>query len=162
MPKYLFKANNDVISHCECDNEPAMSEGQMDCPWCGCGWLISCTKCAKAFTYAQVRETDLTLGEISRRDAARRGLKDVSDEMHEKWADWMTQALAGFELGQIVVYVDGHYLPIDATDVSFSGFHAHHSFNRLPHAEALQQPERLRDVLGKREYWTERERPDRY
>ncbi len=66
MPKFLFKANDDVLSYCSCVGEPAMSTGQLDCPWCGCGWLISCAKCGKAFTYAVVRETDIPIVELGR------------------------------------------------------------------------------------------------
>jgi hypothetical protein len=40
-------------------------------------------------------------------------------------------------------------------------YFAHHQLERLPHAEALGDPSRLRDVLGDKEYWLDRERVDR-
>lgn len=55
--KFFFKADDDVLSHCTCTDAPAQSSSQLDCPWCGCGWLISCATCGKAFTFAEVRET---------------------------------------------------------------------------------------------------------
>ena len=52
---YLRKANNDLVSHCRCAKEDALisSPCQMDCPWCGCGWLFTCSRCRKAFTFAE-------------------------------------------------------------------------------------------------------------
>lgn len=161
MPKFLFKANDDVISHCRCQDEPAMSTGQLDCPWCGCGWLISCSKCAKAFTYGVVRETDIPIIELGRREVRRRGLASVSEEEIEEWADAMEREFARFEIGQIVVYLDGHYWPLDAENVTFEGYFARHDLKLLPHAEALERPEALSDLLSDRAYWLDRELPDR-
>ncbi len=158
MPKFLFKANNDGISHCVCEDEPAMSTTQLDCPWCGCGWLISCSKCKKAFTYAVIRHTDLSLVELGRREVESRGLTGkVTEEEIAEWAEAMAEDLEQFDEGQIVVYLDGSYFPVDATDVSFDGYFAHHDFKTLPHTEALEQPEKLSEILSDPGYWTERE-----
>ena len=54
MVKYIAKANNDVLSHCQCADTLAAGPAQLDCPWCGCGWLFSCIKCRKAFTFGRV------------------------------------------------------------------------------------------------------------
>ena len=53
---YLVKANNDLISHCACSNAVIGAPAQMDCPWCGCGWLFVCSKCRKAFSFARAEE----------------------------------------------------------------------------------------------------------
>jgi hypothetical protein len=47
---YLRKANDDFVSHCKCPKADSLisSPGQMDCPWCGCGWLFICSRCNKA------------------------------------------------------------------------------------------------------------------
>ena len=102
MPKFLFKANDDVLSHCGCSGEPAMSTGQLDCPWCGCGWLIACSNCAKSFTYAVVRETHVPLVELGRREVRRRGIKSVTEEEIEDWfssGDAFYAVLRGTEPG---------------------------------------------------------------
>jgi hypothetical protein len=159
--KYFFKASDAVLSHCACSNAPAQSEGQLDCPWCGCGWLISCLECGKAFTFAEVRATDVPLIEFGRREIASRRLKDVTEQDLDNWVEWMAETLDRFEVGDIVVYLDGHYWKRDATNVVFGGFYASHSLKRLPHAEALSDPGHLDRVLGDKRYWLQRERPDR-
>ncbi len=161
MPKFLFKANDDVISHCRCVGAPAMSTGQLDCPWCGCGWLIACSVCAKSFTYGVIRETEVPVVELGRRELRRRGLENVSDQEIEDWAEAMESEFARFDLGQTVVYLDGHYWPLDARDIAFEGYFARHDLKRLPHAEALDRPEALMDLLADKSYWLERELPDR-
>lgn len=161
MPKFLYKANDNVLSFCTCVAEPAMSTAQLDCPWCGCGWLISCSKCKKAFTFAEVRETDVSLFELGRREAIARNLGPVAASDIQDWADAMAEALEPFEVGDIVVYLDGGYFTVDSTDVEFDGYFAHHKLAQLPHAEALKNPDRLYEILGDMSYWTERERSDR-
>lgn len=42
---YLIKDNDDLCSHCACETAYITFPPQMDCPWCGCGWLFSCTAC---------------------------------------------------------------------------------------------------------------------
>ena len=81
MTKFFFKANDEVISHCRCKNEPAMSTGQMVSPWCGCSWLIACSKCAHAFTFAEVRETKLSMDRLARREAKTRGVEASDTEL---------------------------------------------------------------------------------
>lgn len=159
--KFLFKANDDVLSFCNCENEPAMSEGQLDCPWCGCGWMIACSKCSKSFVFAEVRETDIPLIELGRREVAARGLKTVTEQDIAEWAEGMEEMLDRFEVGDTVVYLDGHYWTVGSRDVEFEGFYASHKLDHLPHEEALDDPPRLRAILGDRQYWLDRERPDR-
>jgi len=161
MPKFLFKANDDVLSFCACEGQPAMSSGQLDCPWCGCGWMISCSKCTKSFTFAEVRETDIPLIELDRREAVARGLTDVSEQDIAEWAEGMADAFAGFEAGDIVVYLDGHYWHRDSVDIDFDGYFACHRLPRLPHVEALTDPPLLVRILGDVDYWIDRELPDR-
>jgi hypothetical protein len=157
MPKFLFKANDDVISHCSCIGEPALSTGQLDCPWCGCGWLICCSRCTKAFTYAVVRETDISLVELGRRDATARGFTSIADRDCAEWATGMERALEPFRIGDLVVYLDGEYLALHAKRVRFDGYFATHDLDVLPHAEALRDPEALLRTLGDAAYWLDRE-----
>ncbi|NOX60176.1 MAG: hypothetical protein GXP29_15135 [Planctomycetes bacterium] len=160
MPKFLFKANDDGISHCQCAEEPAMSTGQLDCPWCGCGWLIPCSACKRSFTYAVIREIDEPLVEVGRREVAARGLNDIPEQDIIDWAEAMGDDLDRFKIGQIVVYLDGEYLELDSRNVSFDGYFAHHEFKTLPHADALERPEVLDKTLGARSYWLERKLPE--
>lgn len=159
--KFLFKANNDVLSFCSCDTAPALSEGQLDCPWCGCGWMIACSNCSKSFVFAEVRETDIPLTELARREASVRGMEDVTEAEITDWAKGMAEKLADFDVGDIVVYLDGVYWKATATNVQFDGLYAAHALARLPHAEALDNPPHLRAVLGDQAYWRDRELPDR-
>lgn len=159
--KFFFKANDDVLSFCSCEGEPAMSTGQLDCPWCGCGWMIACSKCSKSFIFAEVRETELSLLELGRREVEARGLENVTDEEIVEWADGMIESLSHFEVGDIVVYLDGAYWTVDSENVEFDGYYASHKFERLPHAIALSDPEHLDEFLGNQDYWLTRELPDR-
>jgi hypothetical protein len=162
LPKFFFKANDDVLSHCTCVDPPAMSTGQLDCPWCGCGWLIPCAECGRSFTFAVVRETDTPLIEFARREAERRGIGDhVTEEDMQEWAQGMAETLDVFDEGDIVVYLDGGYWTVDSTQIEFEGYFASHKFDVLPHAVALTNPPHLRRVLGDSKYWFDRELPDR-
>jgi len=159
--KFLFKANDDVLSFCTCENAPAMSTGQLDCPWCGCGWMIACSRCTKSFIFAEVRETDLSLIELGRREVAARGIEGITEAQIVEWAEGMAETLDAFEIGDVVVYLDGSYFTVGSTDIAFDGYYASHKLDRLPHAEALEDAGRLRAVLGDQQYWLDRERPDR-
>ena len=68
MVTYITKANDNVLSHCTCKGVIASGPAQMDCPWCGCGWLITCMNCRKAFTFARVIELDSTYEDIAAED----------------------------------------------------------------------------------------------
>jgi hypothetical protein len=161
LPKFLFKASDAVVSHCRCADAPAMSTSQLDCPWCGCGWLIPCSRCGKSFTFAEVRETDIPLLELGRREVARRGLTAVSEAEIEEWAEGMAEMLDCFDVGDTVVYLDGSYWTVDSTEVEFEGYFARHKLAQLPHALALDDPAMLDKVLGDKRYWRQRELPDR-
>src|SRR3546814_15134276 len=138
-----------------------MSSGQLDCPWCGCGWLIPCLTCRKSFTFAEVREMDIPLIEVGRREVVARGLTNVSEEEIAEWAEGMAEALDEFEVGDVVVYLDGHYWKRDAVNIVFGGYYVTLSLKRLPHAEALSDPALLDRVLGDKAYWLTGERPAR-
>jgi hypothetical protein len=161
VPKFFFKANDDIISHCACTNEPAMSTGQLDCPWCGCGWMISCSKCLKAFVFAEVRETDIPLIELGRREAKSRGLTTITETEIAEWAEGMAETLDCFNVGDVVVYLDGSYWTINSENIDFEGYFAHHRLDRLPHADAINDPDSLEAMLGDTSYWLDRELADR-
>mgnify|MGYP003649147198 FL=1 len=159
--KFFFKANDDVLSYCSCTGQPAMSSGQLDCPWCGCGWMIACSKCTKSYTFAEVRETDVPMEELGRREVKAMGLTTVTDQEITEWAEAMEETLSHFDIGDIVVYLDGSYWTVDSEDIAFDGYFASHKLDRLPHAEALFEPESLQALLGDKKYWLDRELADR-
>ena len=67
-----------------------------------------------------------------------------------------------FDVGDVVVYLDGNYFRLDSTDIDLEGLYSLHKFERLPHAQTLDEPGYLRRLLGEPNYWRERERPDRH
>ena len=161
MVKWFAKANDEVLSHCRCEGALAATTGQLDCPWCGCGWLISCMDCRKAFTFAKIVEVDSTYEQLLAADWRKRGHTGEQPSDTPKFAAWMEAALAQFPVGATIVYLDGDYLSVDSTDVEFEGIYARHSLERLPHAISRERPGYLREVLGDAAYWQDREIPDR-
>jgi hypothetical protein len=161
MIKLLAKADNEVLSHCRCEASLASVPGQLDCPWCGCGWLIGCTDCRKAFTFACVVEVETTYETFVRGDRQRGGYTDYAEEDIRLEAEALEGLLADFAPGQTVVYLDGAYFALDEAVEQFEGLYANHSFARTPHSAALETPDQLTAVLGDKAYWLGRERPDR-
>jgi hypothetical protein len=161
MAKWIAKANDDVLSHCRCEAPLAGTPGQLDCPWCGCGWLISCAVCRRAFAYGRVVEIEQTTQQFIADDYARRGFKSVTADEIKQDAAFTEDMLAPFGVGEIVVYLDGLFVALHERDVSFTGIFAKHRLDTLPHAAALQTPATLRETLGDKRYWLDRERPDR-
>lgn len=122
---------------------------------------MACSKCAKSFTFAVVRNAEISLVELGRQEARTRGLATVTEDELADWAAGMAETLDCFDVGDVVAYLDGGYWTIDATNIEFRGYYASHSLERLPHAEALSDPPRLSAILGDQRYWLDRERPDR-
>ena len=134
-----------------------MSTSQMDCPWCGCGWLISCSECRKAFTYGVIKETDSTLLYLARREATIRGIiEDLVEADLCDWADSMDDELSRFEVGEHVVYFDGCYFPVTSEPVQFNGLYSEHDLECIPHWDAMTDPHYLDQTLGNQQYWRER------
>src|SRR5213078_1927329 len=88
-----------------------------------------------------------------------RGFTSITDQECAELATGMERALAAFRIGDVVVYVDGEYLALDAKRVRFDGYFAAHDLDVLPHAEALGDPEVLLRTLGDGAYWLDRELP---
>ena len=86
----------------------------------------------------------------------------LSDQDIADWVAWMSEAFEPFADGDVVVYLDGHYLKAGATDIEIEGYFALHRLPVLPHAQALADPPLLDRVLGDKRYWLDRERPDRH
>jgi hypothetical protein len=160
LAKYLIKASDDVLSHCTCLSPLAAVPGQLDCPWCGCGWLICCAACGKAFTFASVIEIDLTYRQIIEADFKTRGIALESGEA-EEMAATLSEMMAPLDLESTVVYLDGCFLRVDDTDVRFDGLFARHELSQLPHSVALEKSVPLAQMLGNVDYWLDRELANR-
>lgn len=154
---YLRKANSNVVNHCKCADGYISAPGQMDCPWCGCGWLFTCSDCRKALTFAEGVEVDFTLEEMALRDLQhwnRAGTAPSAEDI-QGWVDFMRTFLQGVELGRRYVYLDGVVIPTDADGITFEGIHSSHDLAVVPQVEALRDQSIIRDLLSNPRYWHE-------
>lgn len=150
---YLIKDNNDLVSHCECDTALITFPPQMDCPWCGCGWLFTCIECRSAFTFARGVELDESWFELARRDLTNNWGKEPGDDDVEQWVAAMQEMLSDIEVGRQYVCLDGLFIPTDAAGVEFEGWHAFHDFEFIPQVAALKDSSIIDDILSNEDYW---------
>jgi len=152
---YLRKANDDFVSHCKCAKADALivAPCQADCPWCGCGWLFSCIRCRKAFTFAEVVETKESWEEIAERDYRGRFDSEPDSDDVAEWIEGMTILLKGIRRGQKYVYLDGWIIPTNADGVNIEGWHSRHDLGFVPQVAALEDPKVRTGLLSLRKYW---------
>ena len=158
---YLKKVSNELISHCTCDDAPITFPPQMDCPWCGCGWLFCCAKCRKAFTFAIAVEVNESWEETALRDLNGRGEsfeKPTGDDI-AAWVEAMQEMCKDLEPGEEYVYLDGWFIPRDTDEILIEGMHSYHELDCVPQVEALRDKSILEEVLSNEGYWTENEVP---
>jgi hypothetical protein len=153
---FLAKANNDVISHCKCKHTFIGAPAQMDCPWCGCGWLFICPTCRKAFTFARAERCDLTWEQLAHNDLdGKYGRQPTEDDVRE-WIGFMKILAKDLDLGKQYAYIDGWVIAVDEQNLRFDGICARHDLAAVPQAAALTDRESLDQTLGNVEYWRER------
>lgn len=157
---YLAKANNDLVSHCECETALITFPPQMDCPWCGCGWLFTCIDCRKAFTFAKAVQLDESWHEFALRDLTNRWGEAPGDDEVEQWVSAMQEMLADVEVGDQYVCLDGAFIPTDSAGVEFEGWHAAHDFEYVPQVAALKDSSIIETVLANENYWQSNAIPD--
>lgn len=126
---------------------------QMDCPWCGCGWLFSCIDCRKAFTFATAVETDEPWEELARRDITGQMGEVPDDEFVSRWVDAMQEITADAEPGQKYVCLDGVLVPADAQALQYTGWHATHDLDFVPQVQALSDESVIDQILANMDYW---------
>jgi hypothetical protein len=157
MHIYLRKSNDDLLSHCRCEPTDALisSPGQLDCPWCGCGWLFTCSRCRMAFTFAQGVEIDESWEETGERDIRALYQRDPRPGEVEQWVDYLQDLLKRVRPGKkhVYVYFDGHVIAAGARGLTIEGWHSYHSLDFIPQVAALKQPSLLDSLLGSRGYW---------
>ena len=149
---YLAKASDKLVSHCRCADGLITFPPQMDCPWCGCGWLFTCIGCGKAFTFAKGIEVPEPWEETAKRDLRRWGKEPPRDRVSE-WVEAMKELLRDVNPGEEYVCLDGMIIPTTATSVCFEGWHSRHDLPFVPQVAALQEPSVLDSTLGDRDYW---------
>ena len=159
MATFLAKANDLVISHCRCTTDQALitSPAQMDCPWCGCGWLFNCLTCRKAFTFARAIEVESSLADLARRDLSTwyEG-KAVPDAAVADWVELMQLALRGVVVGSEYVILDSHIIRTDLLNFREEGVYARHDLPFLPQVRARRNPSALDESVGSKDYWLSR------
>ena len=152
---YLRKANDDCISHCRCVPADALisSPSQMDCPWCGCGWLFICSRCRKAFTFAEPVEVNESWQETAERTIRSLNQREPKLGEVEEWIGFMKILLNGIRLGEQYVYLDGWVIPTAAKGIHIDGWHSRHDLDFVPHVVALDNSEGSTGLLASRDYW---------
>ena len=157
---YLAKASNALVSHCRCENALITYPGQLDCPWCGCGWLFSCQLCRKAFTFAKGIETEESWEDLARQDLRARFGREPDDLDIQRWVNAMRSLLADVEPGETYVTFDGSFVAASMSPLSMEGWFARHELEFVPQTAALEDPSVLDDVLTNKEYWLSKRLPD--
>jgi len=159
---YLKRANDKLVCHCECQDALITFPPQMDCPWCGCGWLFCCAKCRKAFTFAVAVEVNESWEETALRDLKGRGpdFEPPTPDDVATWVEAMQVMCEELEVGEEYVYLDGWFIPTDTEEISMEGMHSYHEINCVPQVEALQDKAVIEELLGNEEYWMENQVPE--
>ncbi len=154
---YLKKYNDDLVSHCKCETAIAAYPPQMNCPWCGCGWLLTCIECRKAFTFAVGVELDTTWEELAKKDIEKRNHTEATQEDISNWVESMKEILEVVEVGKSYVCLDGYIIPTDAHCVDIEGWMSKHEFKFVPHVKALKDRSVIDKYLSNSEYWYKNE-----
>jgi len=152
---YLRKLNDDMVSHCHCPSDDAWisSPGQMDCPWCGCGWLFICGRCGKAFTFAEAFETSEPWAQIAARVMPQFGDSKPTSAKVDSWIQFMKILLKEITSGQTYVYLDGWVISTRAKGVHLDGWHSRHDLDFVPQVVELAGESAIDEVLGSPDYW---------
>ncbi len=152
---YLQKANDDFVSHCRCHRGDALisSPCQMDCPWCGCGWLFTCSVCRKAFTFAEAVEINASWEDTAKRNIRAFFRREPEPAEVEEWIEWMKILLKGVRCGEQYVYFDGYVIPVNADGITLEGWHSYHDLDFVPQIAALTDSEIRDGLLGSPKYW---------
>ena len=155
---YLRKASNNLVSHCHCANAYIGAPAQLDCPWCGCGWLFVCADCRKAFTFAEAVKVKFSLEQIGAHDLlqfSKHSKVTPTKEDLRTWVECMKEFLHEVKLGRRYIYFDGYIVPVDAGCITFEGLHSAHALKVVPQVEALRDPTIVQGLLRNPHYWQE-------
>lgn len=158
---YIVRASSEGVCHCQCEDAPMSVPDQLDCPWCGCGWMLTCSRCNRAYTFGVARHVPGTLREIILNDFRQRQLpKELLEdkEFIDGCVESISEMIENIEEGEQYVYFDGILIPVDYDDrIEFEGLHATHDLATLPHLDLREDPDAARHLLGDPRYWTDRQ-----
>jgi hypothetical protein len=115
--------------------------------------LFICSRCRKAFTFAEALEIKESWKETA--DRAIRGLwqREPKPGQVEEWVEFMKILLKGIRPGEKYVYLDGWVIPTTAKSVRIEGWHSQHDLDFVPQMAALADSAVQTELLGAREYW---------
>lgn len=153
---YLKKGNNDLVSHCGCDDALITFPPQADCPWCGCGWLFTCIECRRAFTFATAVEIDEPWEDLARRDLREKFESEPSEDDVCEWIEFMKDYVADAEPGKQYVAFDGCLVCTDEAGLDLEGWHATHKLAFVPQVAALKDSSIVETILSNEDYWESR------
>jgi len=157
---WLVRDSDDLVNWCRCEQGLVGRLPQLDCPWCGCGWLFSCVACRKCFTFARAEQVDGTLEDLARIDFERSWKRVPSTKELTEAIESIAWMIEDLEESQRVVVFDGLIIPADHDgEVEFEGWHSRHALPWLPHTRALEDPRVEEDILSNPEYWRAGELP---
>ena len=152
---YLVKATDDLVSHCACAHAIVGAPAQMDCPWCGCGWLFVCPTCRKAFTFARAEEVELTWEDLAHKDLDGKWDRQPSSKEIKEWISFMKILVKDLKVGKEYVYIDG-WVSDGFKESPLRWLASHHELSVVLQSEALKDQAALERTLGSREYWQSR------
>ncbi len=151
---YLVKSSNEFVSHCLCDFAPISYPGQLDCPWCGCGWLFTCMNCQKGFTFAKAVRIKQSWRSLAQVDIFRNSGEMANYKSSSDWIADMGSLLEEIIENHVYSYIDWNVLDTGCGKVRFKGDVMKHKFDSNPHRSAISAG-LSKDTfeLAKRSYW---------
>ena len=158
---WLARSRNAVCCHCTCKPGLVGVPGQLDCPWCGCGWLFFCITCRKGFTFARPVRVKQTPEELAEADFRGMFKRAPSKKELRQWTTALGAFFGKLDEDEEYCYLDGVLVPISQEQVTVKGLFATHALKRLPQVMALKRPAILGTTLEDVDYWTSRERKKR-
>lgn len=156
---WLVKSRDSVCCHCRCKRGLISGPDQLDCPWCGCGWLFSCLKCRRAFTFARACTVTQTIEELARADWIGAWERDPTKKELADWTEALREFTSDLEEGSEYVYLDGVAVPVGIGPVEFVGICKRHRLDTVPHMDALSDPSVIERTLSNPSYWKKRRHP---
>jgi|SRR5215510_8499475 len=115
--------------------------------------LFICSRCRKAFTFAEGVELGESWEETGDRTVRALYQREPEPGEVEQWAEFMKILLKGVEPGEVYVYLDGYVIPTTAEGVTIEGWHSHHDLDFVPQVAAMDDGSISTDVLCSRDYW---------
>ncbi len=160
---HLTRAPGDTTASCRCPDSLMAVPDQSETPWDGSGYLCTCHKCGKTFTFGKVIKVNMKLRDFVLKDLRQRDLpKELLNDRDfiDGCCESIEEMLADLEEGKEFVYFDGVLIPTDYEGrIEFDGLFAAHDLATLPHLELKKDKNSARHLLGDPRYWNDRALP---